>query len=94
MHMTLEDIVRSGPFLILAGMTVGWIADAVRRAGGHGFIPDAILGIAGSVVVGATVQSLIGGELGLAATFVTGGVGAALVIGAQRGLRPSGRLGT
>jgi len=30
--MTLEDIVRTGPLLILAGLTTAWIAEAVRRA--------------------------------------------------------------
>jgi hypothetical protein len=32
--MVLEDVARMGSMLVLAGLAVGWMSGAVRRAGG------------------------------------------------------------
>lgn len=31
-HLMFEHIIQMGPMLVLAGLTAGWIADAVSRA--------------------------------------------------------------
>jgi uncharacterized membrane protein YeaQ/YmgE (transglycosylase-associated protein family) len=91
--MVLEDIARMGPLLVLAGLAVGWIAEVVSRAGGHGLIRDMGHGIAGSVLAGLTVRSVIHGDVGLVAMFLIGCAGAAVVIAGRRRLWRSARLG-
>lgn len=44
----MEDIAQMGPMLVLAGLTVGWVVETVRRAGGPGFLGDLIVGLARS----------------------------------------------
>lgn len=90
----LEDIVHMGPMLLLAGLLAGWIAEAVSRARGYGFIPDLVLGLIGSVVAGVTVWVAISGEAGMAMMFLIGCAGATLMIVAQRSFWRSARLGT
>jgi uncharacterized membrane protein YeaQ/YmgE (transglycosylase-associated protein family) len=90
----LEDIVRMGPMLILAGLMAGWMAEAVSRARGYGFIPDLGLGLFGSVVLGAAVWVVVSGGAGMVVMFLVGSAGAALAIVAQRTLWRSTRLGT
>lgn len=88
-----EHIVQMVPMLVLAGLMSGWMAETVSRAGGYGFIPDMVLGLIGSVVVGAVwiVVANYGGMLGM---FLVGCAGAALAIVSQRRLWHSTRPGT
>jgi uncharacterized membrane protein YeaQ/YmgE (transglycosylase-associated protein family) len=90
----LEDIVRMGPMLILAGLLAGWVAEAASRAGGYGFIPDMGIGLIGSVVGGWIVWVLISTGAGMPGMFVIGCAGAVLAIVAQRRLWRSLRPGT
>jgi uncharacterized membrane protein YeaQ/YmgE (transglycosylase-associated protein family) len=88
-----EHIAHTGPMVILAGLMVGWMAEAVSRARGYGLIPDMVLGLVGSVVVGGIVGS-VSRDAGMLAMFAIGVTGAALAVVAQRGLFRSTRLGT
>ena len=92
--MVLEDVARIGPMLVLGGMTLGWIGDAVRPAGGHGFLVDLCIALAGSLIVGGIVMGSISTVLGMTAMLSIGGGGAALALIFQRTLSPSGRAGT
>ena len=89
-----EDVVQMGPMLVLAGLIAGWVAEVVSRADGHGFIRAMVLGLVGSVVVGATVWFVISSEAGMLAMFLIGCGGATLAIVAQRRFWPSARLAT
>lgn len=89
--MALEDIAQIGPMLVLAGLTVGWAAEAFRRAGGPGFLGDLLVGLAGSVVGGGVVWAGVSTRLGMVAMFSIGCLGAALAIIAQRAMMPSRR---
>jgi uncharacterized membrane protein YeaQ/YmgE (transglycosylase-associated protein family) len=89
-----EHIAHMGPMLILAGLAAGWMAEAVSRAGGYGFITDMVVGLVGSVVVGAVVWFLVSSDAGMLGMFLVGCAGAALAIVAQRGLWRSLRPGT
>jgi uncharacterized membrane protein YeaQ/YmgE (transglycosylase-associated protein family) len=80
----MEFVAQMGPMLILAGLTVGWVAEASRRAGGHGLLVDLIVGLVGSLVVGGIFRLVISSNVGMVAMLVIGGVGAALAIMAQR----------
>lgn len=90
----LEHIMQMGPMLVLAGLMAGWVAEAASRAGGYGFILDMVLGLIGSVIVGATIWVAISSEAGMLAMFLIGCGGAAFAIVAQRSLWRSARLGT
>ena len=89
----VEHIAHLAPMVILAGLLTGWTAETVSRAGGYGLIPDMVLGLVGSVLVGAIVW-VVSRDAGMVAMFVIGGAGAALAVVAQRGLWRSPRLGT
>jgi uncharacterized membrane protein YeaQ/YmgE (transglycosylase-associated protein family) len=89
-----EHIAQMGPMLILAGLMAGWVAEAVSRADGYGLILDMVLGLIGSVVVGATVWAVISSDPGMPAMFLIGCGGAALAIVAQRRCWRSARPGT
>ena len=89
-----EHIMQMGPMLVLAGLIAGWVAEAAARAGGYGFILDMLVGLIGSVVVGAIVWSLTSSDLGMLSMLLIGCGGAALAIAAQRGLWRSALLGT
>lgn len=89
----LEHIAQMGPMLILAGLIAGWTAEAVSRAGGYGLIPDMVLGLIGSLLMGG-IASLVSREAGMLAMLVIGGAGGALAVVAQRSLWRSIRLGT
>jgi uncharacterized membrane protein YeaQ/YmgE (transglycosylase-associated protein family) len=80
----MEDVAQMGPMLVLAGLTVGWVAEAARRAGGHGLLSDLILGLVGSLVVGGIFWVGISSAVGMVAMLAIGGGGAALAIMAQR----------
>ena len=84
--MILEEVARVGPLLILAGLMVGWIAEAVSRVGGDGLIGDMGFGLTGSVIAGVLVWSLIAGTVEMAAVFLVGCTGAAVGIRAAEPL--------
>jgi uncharacterized membrane protein YeaQ/YmgE (transglycosylase-associated protein family) len=86
-----EDIARLGPMLILAGLMAGWLAEAFSRRGGYGFTRDLGLGLAGSAIGGATAWALLPGHPGMVAFILIGGIGAALLILAQRAFWRSAR---
>ena len=87
-----DSIVQMIPMLVLGGLIAGWLAEAVSRAWGYGFISDMFLGLAGSVIAGAFVWLVIWRDAGMTTMLLVGCVGAALAIFAQRGLWPSNRL--
>jgi uncharacterized membrane protein YeaQ/YmgE (transglycosylase-associated protein family) len=89
----LEDIVRMGPMLILAGLIAGWTAEVVSRAKGYGFLPDMGLGLAGSLIAGWAAWLVVSGGAGMVVMFMVGFAGAALAIVAQRSVWRSARLG-
>jgi uncharacterized membrane protein YeaQ/YmgE (transglycosylase-associated protein family) len=80
----MEDVAQMAPMLVLAGLTVGWVAEAARRAGGHGLLGDLILGLVGSLAVGGLFRVAISSDVGMLAMLVVGVGGAALAIMAQR----------
>jgi len=86
-----EITVQMIPMLVLGGLVVGWLAEAVSRAWGYGFIYDMGLGLAGSLIAGAFVWLVIWRDAGMATMLVVGCVGATLAIFAQRGVWPSTR---
>jgi uncharacterized membrane protein YeaQ/YmgE (transglycosylase-associated protein family) len=90
----LEHIVQMGPMLILAGLAVGWIAEAVTRAGGYGSTSDMALALVGSAVAGLTVWLGTSGGAGMATMFLIGCGGAVLLIAAQRSMWRGPGLGT
>lgn len=80
------------PMLVLAGMSVGWLTEALSPAHGYGARADMVLGLVGTGVVGIVLYAMSRfGEGGLLATFLLAAVGAALAIAGQRILwrRPS-----
>lgn len=90
----LEHIAQMGPMLVLAGLLIGWTAEAVSRAGGHGLIPDMVVGLIGSVLVGGIIGVVVAHDPGMLAVFVIGCAGAGLAVVARRRLWRSVRLGT
>ena len=90
--MTTEYIAQIAPMLMLAGLLTGWTAEAISGAHGYGLIPDMMLGLVGSTVVGAIVSVVISHDAEMLAMFAIGGAGAALAITAQRALARSTRL--
>lgn len=87
--MMLEDIARVGPMLVLAGLAVGWLSEAVRPTGGHGLLVDLGIAFGGSVIGGGLVVGGISTGLGMVAVFSIGCGGAVLAIVAQRMVWPS-----
>jgi uncharacterized membrane protein YeaQ/YmgE (transglycosylase-associated protein family) len=84
-----ETIVQMTPMLVLGGLIAAWLAEAVSRAWGYGFISDMVLGLAGSLIVGAFVWLLLWRDAGMATMLFVGCTGAALAIIAQRSVLPS-----
>ena len=86
-----ETIVQMAPMLVLGALIVGWLAEAVSRPWGYGFIPDVAMGLAGSLLAGAFVWLVIWRDAGMTTMLLVGCTGAALAIFAQRGIWPSTR---
>ena len=84
--MTAEDVVRLGPMLMLAGLSIVWLAQASERTIGFGFLPDIALGLIGSLAAGLVVWATRSASTGMLAMFWAGAAGAVLVIAAQRGV--------
>jgi hypothetical protein len=92
--MVVEDVAQMGPMLVLAGLAVGWLCEAIRRAGGYGFLVDLSIAIGGSVILGGIVLNGFSSSLGMVTMFGIGCVGAVLALMAQRTVWPSRRSGT
>lgn len=91
-HVMNELIAFVAPMLVLAGLSVGWLTEALSPARGYGLRGDMALGLVGSGVVAGVLYALNRlGDGGLVATFLIGLAGAAFAIVAQRTLwrRPS-----
>lgn len=80
----VEQVAQMGPMLIMAGLVVGWVAEAVSRARGYGLIPDMVLGLVGSVVGGGIIWLVSSSEAGMVMMFLIGCAAAGLLIVAQR----------
>jgi uncharacterized membrane protein YeaQ/YmgE (transglycosylase-associated protein family) len=89
-----ETTVQMIPMLVLSGLVAGWLAEACSRASGYGFISDMVLGLAGSLIVGAFVWLVIWRDAGMTMMLLVGCTGAALAIIVQRAVWPSTRLAT
>jgi uncharacterized membrane protein YeaQ/YmgE (transglycosylase-associated protein family) len=89
----LEQIAQMGPMLGLAGLMVGWTAETVSHSGGYGLIPDMIVGLVGSVLVGGLVWVAVSQGAGMLGMFAIGCAGGGLAVILQRGLWRSARLG-
>jgi len=87
-----EHIAQMGPMLILGAFVTAWMAEALSRAGGYGLMIDMVVGLVGSVVGGTMVWFLVYADAGMPGMFLIGCAGAALAIGAQRGVWRSLRL--
>jgi uncharacterized membrane protein YeaQ/YmgE (transglycosylase-associated protein family) len=70
--------------LVIAGLAAGWVAETLSRAEHSGFIFDMVLGLIGSVVVGATAWVTVSSDAGMLAMFLIGCGGAALALVVQR----------
>jgi uncharacterized membrane protein YeaQ/YmgE (transglycosylase-associated protein family) len=92
--MMAENVAQMLPMLVLAGLMAGWTVETVSRAGGHGLIPDMIVGVIGSVLAGGVVWAAVSHAPGMVAMFLIGCAGAGLAMLAQRRLWRSARLGT
>ena len=92
--MVVEHVAQMAPMLVLAGLAIGWLSEAVRSSGGYGFLVDVSIALVGSVFVGALVLGGMSTGLGMVAMFGIGCGGATLAIIAQRGVWPSRRTGT
>ena len=90
----MEHIAHMGPMLVLAGCMVGWAVEVSSRAGGHGLIPDMVMGLVGSVLAGGIIWALLSQEPGMLGMAAIGCAGAGLAILVQRSLWRSARLGT
>jgi uncharacterized membrane protein YeaQ/YmgE (transglycosylase-associated protein family) len=89
----VEYVAQMGPMLLMAGLTAGWVSEAMSRARGYGFIYDMMLGLIGSLLAGVAMAVLISSEAGMVTTLVIGCAGAAAVIAGQRQFWRSTRSG-
>lgn len=90
----MEQIAHMGPMLALAGLVAGLTAETFSRAGGYGLLPDMVVGLIGSVLVGTAVWVGVSSQAGMLEMFLIGSAGAALAVVAQRRLWRSPRLAT
>ena len=87
--MTSEYIAQMGPMLAVAGAMVAWLAQlsSTTRARGHGFMPDMVIGLLGSMLAGALLWAASAvAHSGMLAMFGVGALGAGLAIASQRRL--------
>jgi len=87
-----ETIVQMTPILVLGGLIAAWLTEAVARGRGYGFLTDMVLGLGGSLFMGAFVWLVMWHDAGMTVMFLIGCVGAALGIFAQRVVWPSTRV--
>jgi uncharacterized membrane protein YeaQ/YmgE (transglycosylase-associated protein family) len=89
-----EILVQMLPMLVLAGLIAAWLAEAISRAGGYGFIPDALLGLTGSLVGGAVLWGVTSRDPAMTTMLLVACAGALLAIAVQRAFWRSARLAT
>jgi len=87
-----EILVQMVPMLVLAGLIAAWLAEAISRAGGYGFIPDALLGLTGSLVAGAVLWGVTPRDPAMTTMLLVACAGAVLAIVVQRAFWRSARL--
>ncbi len=87
-----EILVQMLPMLVLAGLIAAWLAEAISRAGGYGFIPDALLGLTGSLVAGAVLWGVTSRDPAMTTMLLVACAGAVLAIVVQRAFWRSARL--
>jgi len=87
-----EILVQMVPMLVLAGLIAAWLAEAISRAGGYGFIPDALLGLTGSLVAGAVLWGVTSRDPAMTTMLLVACAGAVLAIVVQRAFCRSARL--
>jgi uncharacterized membrane protein YeaQ/YmgE (transglycosylase-associated protein family) len=79
---------------VLVGVLAGVLAGLIVKRGGYGLKNDIILGLVGSIAAGWIFRAVgLFPEAGIVATAVVAFVGAAVLIVAQRKLRPTERPG-
>ena len=86
-----ESIAQMAPMLIMAGLTIGWLSEALSRAGGYGFMYDMLLGLIGSIGLAAMIWIGISNDIGMMTMSLIGCIGGALAVVAQRSLWRSAR---
>ena len=79
-----EILVQMLPMLVLAGFIAAWLAEAILRAGGYGFIPDMLLGLTGSMIAGAVLWAVTARDPAMTTMLLVGSAGAMLLIVGQR----------
>ena len=89
-----EILVQMLPMLVLAGLIAAWLAEAISRAGGYGFIPDMLLGLTGSMIAGAVLWAVTARDPAMTTMLLVGSAGAVLVVVGQRALWRSVPLAT
>ena len=67
-----DVIVQIGPMCAVAGLGVGWLADAVMPRRGYGLIADLGIAVSASVLGASTLLVLAGEAPGMLAMFVVG----------------------
>ena len=82
--MNEQQITQMGPMWVLAGLSVGWLAEHILTRRGYGLIPDMGLGVGASIVGGGLFLAFSGLSVGMFAMFVVGFVVATGAIVAQR----------
>jgi uncharacterized membrane protein YeaQ/YmgE (transglycosylase-associated protein family) len=80
----MEYAFQMGPMLLVGALMVGLLAEATWRSGGYGLITDLMIGLGGSVVLGAMAWLVISTHPGMLKMAAIGCIGGALAIGAQR----------
>ena len=88
--MTGEYVAQMLPMLVVAAVSVAWLAEQVlitaRRS--YGFLPDMALACAGSVFTGALAWAIFA-PAGMVGMFAIGAAGAGLALATQRGWWPA-----
>ena len=89
-----ELIAYVAPILALAGLSCGWVTEALSPARGYGLLGDMGLGLLGSFALAAALYGANGFGIGLVAAFLVGVIGAAVLIIGQRMLWQNAHLKT
>ncbi len=80
-------------YSILVGLIAGWLAGQVMKGGGYGVLMDIVLGLLGGVIGGWVFDSLgIWPAGGIVGSIVVSFVGAVILVGLTRMLRPNSCL--
>jgi hypothetical protein len=80
----MEYLVQMGPMLLVGALAVGFLAEATWRPGGFGLLGDLMIGLGGSLAIGALAWLVSSVPPGMIAMVVIGSAGGALAIIGQR----------